>query len=68
MDDQLLTVNEAADRLAVSHMTVRRLIDAQQLRCYRIRGILRVPASALRDYLVSVEQAARGASGARSHA
>ena len=39
---KMLSVNEVAEQLSVSHMTVRRLIDAGSLRASRIGGQLRI--------------------------
>ena len=39
---KLLSVNEAAERLGVSHMTVRRLIENGSLRASKIGGQIRI--------------------------
>lgn len=49
--DQLLTLQQVADRLQVSISTVRRLIDAGELRTVRIGRNLRVRPEDLRAYI-----------------
>ena len=47
----LLTYQDAAARLAVSVSTVRRLVAAGSLPCVRIGASVRVPESALDDFI-----------------
>lgn len=51
----MLTIEEAAHRLKVSHKTVRRLINAGQLDAHRVtpgpRGVLRVASESLDRFL-----------------
>ncbi len=51
MIEQHLTVNEVAARLAVSHKTVRKLLDKGELAGVKIAGAVRVSESALAEYL-----------------
>lgn len=48
---QYLTLREAADRLAVSVKTIRRLIDRGELPAVRIGGSLRIEEAGLLAYL-----------------
>lgn len=45
------TVNEVAEVLRVSHMTIRRLIDAGVLPAFRVGSAVRIPTRAVWDYL-----------------
>jgi len=49
--DQLLTLQQVADRLQVSISTVRRLVDAGELRAVRIGRNLRVRPEDLAAYI-----------------
>jgi excisionase family DNA binding protein len=49
--EKLLTLAEAAEALRVSQATVRRLIDAGELRGVRVGRLWRVPKAALEAYL-----------------
>jgi excisionase family DNA binding protein len=49
--EELLTLAEAAEALRVSQATVRRLIDAGELRGVRVGRLWRVPKAALEAYL-----------------
>jgi len=49
--DQLLTLQQVADRLQVSMSTVRRLVDAGDLKIVRIGRNLRVRPDDLRAYI-----------------
>lgn len=49
--DQLLTLQQVADRLQVSISTVRRLVDAGELRTVRIGRNLRVRPEDLAAYI-----------------
>jgi len=49
--DQLLTLRQVADRLQVSMSTVRRLVDAGELRTVRIGRNLRVRPEDLKAYI-----------------
>jgi excisionase family DNA binding protein len=49
--EDLLTLAEAAEALRVSQATVRRLIDAGELRGVRVGRLWRVPKAALEAYL-----------------
>ena len=56
--DQLLTLQQVADRLQVSMSTVRRLIDAGKLKTVRIGRNLRVRPDDLKTYIeTNVEEA-----------
>jgi excisionase family DNA binding protein len=57
MADELLTVKEAAARLRVSSAMIYDLAARRDIRSCRIgagRGVIRVPASALAEYLERV--------------
>ena len=57
-EDQLLTLQQVADRLQVSMSTVRRLIDAGKLKTVRIGRNLRVRPDDLKTYIeTNVEEA-----------
>jgi excisionase family DNA binding protein len=49
--ERKFTVAEVAEQLAVSPMTIRRLIQVGDLRAYRIGSSIRIPVSALREFL-----------------
>ena len=49
--DQLLTLQQVADRLQVSMSTVRRLVDAGKLKAIRIGRNLRVRPEDLAAYI-----------------
>ena len=49
--EKFWSVAEVAAQLSVSKMTVYRLIDAKELRAHRVGNSIRVPESALRDFL-----------------
>jgi len=49
--DQLLTLQQVADRLQVSMSTVRRLVDAGKLKAVRIGRNLRVRPEDLSKYI-----------------
>lgn len=53
MEIRYLTVGEAAERLAVSNKTIRRLIERGELDAIQLplRGGLRVSEQALRDFV-----------------
>jgi excisionase family DNA binding protein len=51
MDDPLLTVNEVADQLRVSTMTIYRLIRRGELPAVQVGRNYRVRASAIERYL-----------------
>ncbi|MCA9166390.1 MAG: helix-turn-helix domain-containing protein [Planctomycetales bacterium] len=68
MNDQLLTVDQAAERLQVSVKTVRNLIKSGQLAHYRIgagRGVIRISVDALEQHLADCEVRAGDAPPAR---
>jgi len=52
-----LTVNEVADQLRMSNMTVYRIIDNGQLPALRFGRSFRIRQSDLRDYIRRSEQA-----------
>lgn len=53
---RLMTIADAAEALAVSPRTVRRLIDESALRATRIRRQIRVHPADLHDYLARSRQ------------
>lgn len=55
-NDQLLTLQQVADRLQVSMSTVRRLLDAGKLRSVRIGRNLRVRPEDLAAYIEEAKQ------------
>ena len=59
-DLPLLTVDEAARRLSVSSITVRRMITDHQIKAVRIRGAIRISPRALDEWVES-QQLADGA-------
>lgn len=54
--DQLLTLQQVADRLQVSMSTVRRLVDAGKLKAIRIGRNLRVRPEDLAAYIEEAKQ------------
>ena len=50
------TVEEAANMMRVSKMTVYRLIHGKELRAIKVIRSFRIPLSALDDYLKKAEQ------------
>lgn len=54
--DQLLTLQQVADRLQVSMSTVRRLVDAGKLKAVRIGRNLRVRPEDLAAYIEEAKQ------------
>lgn len=58
---RLLTVAEVADRLQLSHATVRRMAKEHRITFIRLSGQLRFPEDALEAYLTAarVEAVAR---------
>lgn len=54
--DQLLTLQQVADRLQVSMSTVRRLVDAGKLKAVRIGRNLRVRPEDLSKYIEEAKQ------------
>jgi excisionase family DNA binding protein len=50
-DEKLLTPEEAAERFAVSPRTIREWIRLRKLRAVRVGRLLRVPESAVRDFI-----------------
>jgi excisionase family DNA binding protein len=55
-NDQLLTLQQVAERLQVSMSTVRRLVDAGKLRSVRIGRNLRVRPEDLAAYIEEAKQ------------
>jgi excisionase family DNA binding protein len=53
--DSLLNIAQAAERLAVSTATIRRLILAKDLRCVRIRRAIRISEAMIGEYLWRLE-------------
>lgn len=53
MTDQVLTVEEVAARLRVSHMTVIRRLEAGKIRARREGRLWRILESDLQDYIAS---------------
>lgn len=51
MNEQLLTLKQAADRLQISMSTIRRLIKAEKLQVVRIGRNLRVRPADLEAYI-----------------
>lgn len=49
--DPLLTQQEVADRLGVSERLVRKLTDTRQIASTRVGRLVRIPASALAQYV-----------------
>jgi excisionase family DNA binding protein len=62
MRERLLTVKEAAERLNASAALVYDLVGARKMRSCRIgngRGRIRIPESAIDEYLASVTSSVR---------
>jgi excisionase family DNA binding protein len=55
-NDQLLTLQQVADRLQVSMSTVRRLVDSGKLKAVRIGRNLRVRPEDLAVYIEASKQ------------
>jgi excisionase family DNA binding protein len=51
--DRLLTVSEAAEILSTSERLPRRLIDERRIRFVRVGRHVRIPESALREYIAA---------------
>ena len=51
--DRLLTVSEAAEILSTSERFPRRLIEERRIRFVRVGRHVRIPESALRDYIAA---------------
>jgi excisionase family DNA binding protein len=51
----MLTVQEVAERVGLSHWSVRRAITAGELRAFKLRGHLRVSYAALDEWLAASE-------------
>ncbi|MBX6378522.1 MAG: helix-turn-helix domain-containing protein [Clostridia bacterium] len=51
MDERLLTVEETAERLAVSPRSVRAWLRTGELRGVKVRNLWRVPESAIDEFL-----------------
>ena len=49
----MLTVQDAADRLAVSSRTVRRWIDAGELPVHRLGGVIRISEADLESFVAA---------------
>jgi excisionase family DNA binding protein len=47
----LISLREAARRLGVGGYTIRRLVKGGELRCFRVRTVLRIDPLDLRRYL-----------------
>ena len=50
-DDPLLTVAEAAELLKTSERFPRRLIAERRIRCVKVGRFVRIPESALREFI-----------------
>ena len=68
--DRLLTVRQAAELLATTERFPRRLIAERRIRFVRVGRHVRIPESALREFIDvgTVEPASLARSGARSAA
>lgn len=55
---QLLKIKDAADKLSVSQITIRRLVDARELPTVRVAGAVRINLVDLEAY---VERQTEGA-------
>ena len=55
MTETYLTVDEVAERLRVSRMTIYRLVHAGKIRHLKVGGSFRIPESAYADYLKGAE-------------
>lgn len=53
MTESLLTVPEVAERLRIGQRTVYRMVKEHRLSYIRVEGQLRIPTSALEDYLTA---------------
>jgi excisionase family DNA binding protein len=53
---RLLTIDEVADRLAVSRRTIRRLVASRRLPCLRVGRQLRFAPDALSRWLSAREE------------
>jgi len=63
LDEGLMTVNEVAEFLRVSRFTVYRMIDGNELPSVQVRGLRRIPAKAVKDYVrASLNQTSTAAS------
>lgn len=51
--ERLLTVSEAADILSTSERFPRRLIEERRIRFVRVGRHVRIPESALREYIAA---------------
>lgn len=51
--DKLITIREAADALGISERTVRRMIDRNELRAYKIGRCVRLREGDVQDYIES---------------
>ena len=51
--DRLLTVSEAADILSTSERFPRRLIEERRIRFVRVGRHVRIPESALREFIAA---------------
>jgi excisionase family DNA binding protein len=51
--DRLLTVSEAAEILSTSERFPRRLIEERRIRFVRVGRHVRIPESALREYIAA---------------
>ncbi len=51
--ERLLTVSEAAEILSTSERFPRRLIEERRIRFVRVGRHVRIPESALRDYIAA---------------
>ncbi|MFI0448383.1 excisionase family DNA-binding protein [Actinomadura sp. 6N118] len=52
-DDRLLTVAQAADLLNTSERFPRRLIEERRIRFVRVGRFVRIPESALREFIAA---------------
>jgi excisionase family DNA binding protein len=51
MEQKLLTVNEAAERLKVNPQSVYRWIEAGKLKAFKIQGIVRITEEQLDNFI-----------------
>lgn len=51
MQERLLDVREVADRLGVSDVTIRRMIQDRELRAIRVRGKWKISEISLAEYM-----------------
>lgn len=63
MNEQMLTIAEAARRLGVGHQLVRRLVNEGTLRGIHVGRLVRVPESELKTFIRAQQErgAVRGA-------